>query len=125
VCRRSGFAPGALEAHLAWAPGALPGAPLLSAKLDGSLFCPDVSRLVIDCNRPLDAASLIVVESEGRPVLANRDLGTAERARRIDHIHVPYHDAIDACLARRLAAGVARALIAIPSFTPLYTGATR
>ena len=120
-----GFATGALATHIAWDPGALAVARLLSAKLDGPLFWPDVSRLVIDCNRPLDAASLIVVESEGRPVLANRDLSTAERARRIDHIHVPYHDAIEACLARRLAAGVATVLIAIHSFTPIYLGKAR
>ena len=123
--RSFGFAAGALATHIAWDPGALAVARLLSAKLDGPLFWPDVSRLVIDCNRPLDAASLIVVESGGHPVPANRDLNTAERARRIEHIHLPYHDAIDACLARRLAAGFATVLLAVHSFTPIYLCKTR
>jgi predicted N-formylglutamate amidohydrolase len=123
--RSFGFAADALATHIAWDPGALAVARLLSAKLDAPLFWPDVSRLVIDCNRPLDAASLIVVESEGRPVSANRGLSAAERARRIGLIHAPYHDAIDACLARHLAAGLATVLIAIHSFTPIYFGNAR
>jgi predicted N-formylglutamate amidohydrolase len=123
--RSFGFAADALETHIAWDPGALAVARLLSTRLDAPLFWPDVSRLIIDCNRPLNAASLIVVEGEGRPVPANRDLGADERTRRIEHIHVPYHNAIDACLTRRLAAGLATVLIAIHSFTPVFLGKAR
>ncbi len=120
-----GFAEDALATHIAWDPGALAVSRRLSALLDAPLLWPDVSRLVIDCNRPVDAASLIVIESEGRPVLANRNLSEAQRAQRIKQIHAPYHDAIDACLKRRLAAGVEPALIAIHSFTPVYLGKSR
>jgi len=117
-----GFAAGQLGLHIAWDPGALGVARLLSGKLDAPLFWPDISRLVIDCNRPLDAASLIVVESEGRAVPANVGLSGTERARRIERIHAPYHDAVDACLARR---GLPTVLIAIHSFTPVYLGNAR
>ncbi len=120
-----GFAEDALATHIAWDPGALAVSRRLSALLDAPLLWPDVSRLVIDCNRPVDAASLIVIESEGRPVLANRNLSETQRAQRIKQIHAPYHDAIDACLKRRLAAGVEPALIAIHSFTPVYLGKSR
>ena len=48
-----------------------------------------------------------------------------ERSRRLDHIHAPYHDAIDACLERRMADGRPTALIAIHSFTPVYFGKAR
>ena len=120
-----GFAEDALQTHIAWDPGALEVARLLSAKLDAPLFWPDVSRLVIDCNRAPDASSLIVTESEGRKVPANRGLSEDERSRRLDHIHAPYHAAIDACLARRMAAGRPTALIAIHSFTPIYFGKSR
>ena len=96
-----GFAEDALATHIAWDPGALAVSRRLSALLDAPLLWPDVSRLVIDCNRPVDAASLIVIESEGRPVLANRNLSETQRAQRIKQIHAPYHDAIDACLKRR------------------------
>ena len=117
-----GFAADQLKLHIAWDPGALGVARLLSGRLDAPLFWPDISRLVIDCNRPLDAASLIVVESEGRAVPANVGLSGTERARRIERIHAPYHDAVDACLARR---GLPTVLIAIHSFTPVYLGNAR
>ena len=61
-----GFAEDALQTHIAWDPGALAVARLLSAELDAPLIWPDVSRLVIDCNRAADVASLIVTESEER-----------------------------------------------------------
>jgi predicted N-formylglutamate amidohydrolase len=66
-----------------------------------------------------------VVESEGRAVPANVGLSAAERAGRIERIHVPYHDAIDACCARRRALGLATILIAIHSYTPVYLGKAR
>jgi predicted N-formylglutamate amidohydrolase len=120
-----GFAEDALQTHIAWDPGALAVARLLSAKLDAPLFWPDASRLIIDCNRAADARTLIVVESEGRPVPANRGLSEEERSRRLANIHAPYHAAIDACLKSRMAEGRPTALIAIHSFTPVYLGNAR
>jgi predicted N-formylglutamate amidohydrolase len=120
-----GFAEDALQTHIAWDPGALAVARFLSAKLDAPLFWPDASRLIIDCNRAPDASSLIVTESEGRPVPANRVLSEQERSRRLDLIHAPYHDAIDGCLDRRRADRRPTALIAIHSFTPVYFGKAR
>jgi predicted N-formylglutamate amidohydrolase len=124
-CQSFGFAAEALQTHIAWDPGALGVARRLSKRLDAPLLWPDVSRLVIDCNRAPDANGLIVMESEGRKVEANRGVSAAERARRLDRIHRPYHDAIDACLKRRLAARLTTALIAIHSFTPVYFGKSR
>src|SRR4029079_6660172 len=72
--RSFGYAEDALATHIAWDPGALGVARRLSALLDAPLLWPDVSRRVIDCNRPTDASSLIVSESEGRPVPPNRNL---------------------------------------------------
>jgi predicted N-formylglutamate amidohydrolase len=120
-----GYDADALKTHIAWDPGALAVARLLSAALDAPLLWPDVSRLVIDCNRPAEASSLIVVESEGRPVSANRGLSDEERNRRLASIHTPYHDAIDACLSRRRAVGLPTTLIAIHSFTPVFLGNAR
>ncbi len=120
-----GFAEEALQTHIAWDPGALAVARLLSAKLDAPLFWPDASRLIIDCNRAPDASSLIVTESEGRPVPANRGLSEEERSRRLANIHAPFHDAIDACLTRRMSSARPTALIAIHSFTPVYFGKAR
>jgi predicted N-formylglutamate amidohydrolase len=124
-CRRFGFAEDALQTHIAWDPGALGVARHLSSSLDAPLIWPDVSRLVIDCNRAPDAASLIVVESEGRAVRANRGLSAEERARRLGEIHAPYHEAIEACLKRRHKARQPTALVAIHSYTPVYLGKAR
>jgi predicted N-formylglutamate amidohydrolase len=120
-----GFEAAALQTHIAWDPGALAVARLLSKQFDAPLLWPDVSRLIIDCNRDPDSDTLIVVESEGRTVEANRGLSNAERARRLASIHAPYHAAIDACLARRSAADVPTSLIAIHSYTPVYLGRAR
>jgi predicted N-formylglutamate amidohydrolase len=119
------FVEDTLQTHIAWDPGALAVARLLSVKLDAPLFWPNASRLIIDCNRAADASSLIVAESEGRPVPANRGLSEAERSRRLANIHVPYHAAIDTFLAHRMADGRPTALIAIHSFTPVYFGKVR
>jgi predicted N-formylglutamate amidohydrolase len=121
----SGFDPAILDLHIAWDPGALSVARHLSAALDAPLIWPDASRLLIDCNRPLDAPTLIVADTERGPVEANRGLSREERARRVGAIHAPYHAAIDACLTRRAAAGLRTALIAVHSFTPLFYGKPR
>jgi predicted N-formylglutamate amidohydrolase len=124
-CRSFGFAEDALKIHIAWDPGALGVARHLAARFDSPLFWPDVSRLVIDCNRAPTAKTLIVTESEGRKVPANHALTEAERLRRLEQIHGPYHAAIDTCLERRLARRQPTALVAIHSYTPVYFGKAR
>jgi predicted N-formylglutamate amidohydrolase len=120
-----GFDDDALQTHIAWDPGALAVSRFLSAELDAPLIWPDVSRLVIDCNRAADVLSLIVTESEGRPVAANMGLSGAERARRLDTIHGAYHAAIEACLAERRESRLPTSLIAIHSYTPIFLGKAR
>jgi predicted N-formylglutamate amidohydrolase len=113
------------EAHIAWDPGALGVARRIARILDAPLVYATVSRLVIDCNRPLDAPDLITTTSETTAVPGNAALSKAERRRRISTIHEPYHRAIDALLDRRLAAGREAALLAIHSFTPVFRGVSR
>lgn len=115
----------ALNAHIAWDPGGLAVARHLSKKLDAPLVWPDISRLVIDCNRPPEAPDLIVTTSEGREIPGNRDLIDAERQRRLATYHAPYHAAIDACLDQRKSEGLATAVVAIHSFTEIYFGKRR
>jgi predicted N-formylglutamate amidohydrolase len=118
-----GFDPEAQKTHIAWDRGALGVARHLMRSLDAPLIWPDVSRLVIDCNRPPDSATLIVTESERQPVPANQGLSDDERCRRLAYIHAPYHDAIDACLNERADQEIA--IVAIHSFTPIYLGELR
>ena len=93
--------------------------------LDAPLLWPDVSRLVVDCNRDPDAPDLIAAESEGRRVPGNVSVDGAERLHRLASVHVPYHLAIERLLDERAAAGRATALVAVHSFTPVYRGVSR
>jgi len=120
-----GLPPGAINSHIAWDPGALPVARDLSERLDAPLLWPDISRLVIDCNRSAAAPDLVATEGEGQPVPGNRGLPDGEREKRLATIHAPYHAAIDATVDRRVAAGLATSLIAIHSFTQTWHGAPR
>lgn len=120
-----GLTAGDLSRHIAWDPGALPVARQLAESLDAALVEACVSRLVIDCNRPLDAADLIPTVSENTAIPGNAMLSDHERAARIAHYHAPFHAALDDLVARRLASGLEVRLVAIHSFTPVYKGRAR
>lgn len=120
-----GLPPEDRVSHIAWDPGALPVSRALSAMLDAPLLWPEVSRLVVDCNRDPDAPDLIVEASDGRAVPGNRDVEAAERLRRLALVHGPYHRAVERCLDARRAAGGPTGLVAIHSFTPVYGGRSR
>jgi predicted N-formylglutamate amidohydrolase len=113
------------SSHIAWDPGALPVARRLAAMLDAPLVESGLSRLVIDCNRPLDAVDLVPEISERTTIPGNRGVTQAERGRRAALSHEPYHAAIEALLDERHAAGRATGLVAIHSFTPVYKGFAR
>ena len=113
------------EAHIAWDPGALAVSRQLARELDATLVHSTVSRLVIDCNRPLDAPDLIATTSETTTIPGNAALSDAERRRRIASVHVPYHAAIEKIIEERLEGGRATSLVAVHSFTPVYRGARR
>ena len=55
----------------------------------------------------------------------NLDLDPAERARRVDEVYRAFHDAVDALIAPRAAAGTTRAVVTIHSFTPVYRAIAR
>lgn len=111
--------------HIAWDPGALAVSLRLVDLLDAPLVQSTVSRLIIDCNRDLDAPDLIWTLSEATPIAANQGLSLAERAYRIAQFHQPYHDAITALLDARAAAGQETILVCMHSFTPVYLGIAR
>lgn len=78
------------------------------------------SRLLADANRPIDAPDLFRTEAEGRRVALNRDIGPADRARRLG-LWTRFHEAADAEVSRSSAPIV----FAVHTFTPLYEGAVR
>ena len=111
--------------HIAWDPGALPVALKMSAMLDAALVEAGVSRLAIDCNRPLDAPDLIPQVSETTLIPGNAALADADRAERIALSWQPFHDTVQALVDERLAAGRETRLVTIHSFTPVYNGVAR
>lgn len=111
--------------HIAWDPGALSVSRALSDLLDAPLVQSTVSRLIIDCNRDLDAPDLIWTLSETTRIAANEHLDAEERQYRIDHFHRPYHASIETLLESRRHAGRETILICMHSFTPVYHGTRR
>jgi predicted N-formylglutamate amidohydrolase len=122
---RLGLVEAELQRHIAWDIGIAGLGRLLADTLDATLIQQNYSRLVIDCNRPLNAASSIPEISENTAVPGNAGLDDASRTARALEIFRPYHDCIEAELDRRRQAGRATVLIALHSFTPVFKGAKR
>jgi predicted N-formylglutamate amidohydrolase len=122
---RLGISQADCERHIAWDIGIASLGRLLADALDAALIQQNYSRLVIDCNRPLGAASSIPELSELTPIPGNVGLTKVEKATRARAIFWPYHERIAAELDQRQQAGRATALIALHSFTPVFKGAAR
>lgn len=120
-----GLDPAEMLRHIAWDPGALPVAVAMAGILDAALVESRISRLAIDCNRPLDAPDLIPEVSETTEIPGNTDLTAAQRAERIALSWQPFHDAIETLMGERLAGGLDTWLVSVHSFTPVYKGVTR
>ena len=114
-----------LESHIAWDPGALPVARRLSKALDATLIESRLSRLLIDCNRPLDAPDLICPVSEMTAVPGNANLSLEDRQARVALSWQPFHEAVEQLIKGRLLQDRETRLISIHSFTPVYKGVKR
>jgi predicted N-formylglutamate amidohydrolase len=115
----------ALESHIAWDPGALGVARALSQALDAPLVHATVSRLVLDLNRDPAAPDSITSVSERTIIPGNQDLDPAERSRRVEEVYHRFHNATDALINERVAAGATHAVVSIHSFTPTYRDVLR
>lgn len=118
-----GLAPDKLREHIGWDPGAAEVALQLSSMLDAPLLMSSYSRLVIDCNRPLQSAESIAHESAGISVPRNIELNDEDRAQRIESLFQPYHRAIDALLDARTDRPTV--VLSIHSFSPSLNGQPR
>lgn len=115
----------ALRAHIAWDPGAVEVARRLASSLNAPLVESRLSRLLIDCNRPLDAHDLIPEISETTVVPGNHALNSIERTARIDLSHRPFHTAIEQIISGRAQRGLSSWIVTIHSFTPIYRDVSR
>ncbi|MFZ1660483.1 MAG: N-formylglutamate amidohydrolase [Paracoccaceae bacterium] len=113
------------QAHIAWDPGALGLAKGLAARLDAGLFHANVTRLIYDLNRPPNAAGSMPAKSEVYEIPGNAAIGPAERLARTEAVYLPFHGALHAEIARRIALGRPPVIVTIHSFTPVYFGKKR
>ncbi len=112
-----------LHDHIGWDPGAAEVARMLSKNLDAPLVLSGYSRLVIDCNRPLQSVQSIPEQSAGIPVPGNLNISEQERARRVNYLFVPYHNAVTHLLDSRK--NLKTFFLSIHSFTPVLNSHQR
>ncbi len=120
-----GLSEGALTTHIAWDIGARGVARRLATLLDAFLIRQRYSRLVIDCNRPLEALDSITTLSERTPIPGNQNLALDAARLRAREIFHPYHDQIRGELDRRRETGRPGLLVAVHSFTPVFLDVAR
>ena len=113
-----GIAPEDMARHIAYDVGAAGVSRKLGALMGAPVVGSDFSRLVIDPNRGEDDPTLLMRLYDGTVIPANRDADTAERERRLNALHRPYHAALETLAATR----ADRAICAIHSFTPQLRG---
>jgi len=106
-----------LQSHVAWDPGAMAVAQILSRDLDAKLVFSGVSRLVYDCNRPPSASDAIPARSELFDIPGNAGLSDADTENRAADYYQPFKN----LLAKTLRADAnLQVLVTIHSFTPVF-----
>ncbi|GAB3514937.1 N-formylglutamate amidohydrolase [Pseudoxanthomonas daejeonensis] len=120
-----GLPAGEIDRHIGWDIGIAGVARQLASLLGAWTILQNYSRLVIDCNRPLDSATLVATSSDGTPVPANARLTAGDRDARVHEIFAPYHARIAQALDQRQASGQPTLLVMLHSFTPAMGGVAR
>ena len=120
-----GLSEDARSSHIAWDPGALAVAQLMSRQLDATLIYQRFSRLVYDCNRPPESPAAIRDVSEIFRIPGNENLSDAERSLRATSLYHPFQGRIRDEIARRREAGLRTVLVTVHSFTRVYFGQER
>lgn len=120
-----GLSAEALTSHIAWDPGALEIARMLSTRFDSPLVSQRFSRLAYDCNRPPESPAAMPETSEIYHIPGNEKLSPEAREKRINGLYQPFHAAVSALLDRRAAAGLPTVVVTVHTFTPVYFGASR
>jgi predicted N-formylglutamate amidohydrolase len=114
-----------LTRHIAWDPGIAGVVHALSKHLDAHLIAQRYSRLVIDCNRPPNAASSIPLISEATTIPGNEGITREAAELRRAQIFDPYHRRINEIIDQRRQRHMPTILLSLHSFTPVYAGIAR
>ena len=120
-----GLPAGELTRHIAWDIGIAGVADALARQLDAHLIAQRYSRLVIDCNRPPEAAGSIPRISDATTIPANEGLAREAAELRRRQIFDPYHRRIAEVIDARLRDNIPTVLVSLHSFTPVYAGIAR
>ncbi len=120
-----GLPPSELERHIAWDIGAAGITEALSEIFDAPAILCNTSRLVIDCNRQLDAPDLVPEISDGTVIPGNLHLSETAKAARIERWFHPYHNAGESILLERVSRNVESIVISIHSMTASLAGQPR
>ena len=120
-----GLAREELNQHIAWDIGAAGVARELSNIFDATAVLSGVSRLVVDCNRHLEAEDLIPARSHGTIVPGNTNLTQEGRTTRVDRWFHPYHGAIESILDGRVKQGASPIVLSVHSMTANLSGSPR
>lgn len=111
--------------HTAWDIGAAAVTRLLAARFACPALLAPYSRLLVDLNRRPGEPSSIPAVSDGIQIPGNQQLGGCESKRREENYFWPYHHLLAGLLAQFRQRGPAPALVAIHSFTPVFSGMHR
>lgn len=114
-----------LQRHIAYDVGAAGMSRLLAKALDAPLILSGYSRLLVDCNRPVQSPTLMPVVSETTEIPGNRNLSRAEIDARLNAYYWPFQNAVSSLLDARKARGQVTILLAMHSFTPVFKGFVR
>ncbi|MDB5891342.1 MAG: N-formylglutamate amidohydrolase [Polaromonas sp.] len=106
-----------LQTHRGWDPGALELAQQIAAAFDAPLFASTTTRLLIDLNRSIGHKTLHSEATRGLPLATRREIAAQH--------YLPHRRAIEAEVARLVAAGMRVVHIASHSFTPELHGIVR
>lgn len=121
-----GLPAGDMARHIAWDPGARGVSVALAEALGAPMIASRFSRLVIDPNRAETDPTLLRRIYDGSVIPGNRHADAAEKERRLNLFHRPYHAAVKALIDGVIGAGRTPRLVSIHSFTPqLINGAKR
>ncbi len=107
-----------LDSHIGWDIGAADVARCMSFMMNVPAIFASTSRLLIDCNRHPDHASLIPAISDGVSVPANQQLSISNIESRKKSYYDPFHRACTEIISDHVEEGYKPLVIGLHSFTP-------
>jgi predicted N-formylglutamate amidohydrolase len=120
-----GLEPGLFRRHIAYDIGAADVTRAMAQAFGAPAVLGVYSRLLIDLNRGADDPTLVMKLSDGAIIPGNAKADHAEVVNRTRRFYRPYHDTIEAEIARARAQGIVPVIVSIHSFTPEWRGRQR